>query len=361
MSTLVFTPISGGYFVSQTAILAVIMNAINTKGLAKPDAYFGCSGGVIANIIAMKYTNSKETMEKILYAIERDMFLRPWVNLNIVAEKLFSFFKSSLYKKGIGNKAFLENLYTSREFKDTESWILKYDMTANYSTLVCSKGDGTSVFNTQLKSSTQIEYREEIAGCYEIIYADGNLSLLADCINASMSIPGYKPPVEVLGDYYLDGGIAAASPGSLFTNIFLEYANTAPHDTEFAHYFYVIGPQYVDKDIEKDGHKKHWLSQTFKSIGSLLQFSIYRERQNLLNTWVQICGPKHFDNSFTRETLKGETELANFLALRNDKHYFVTCYTADEKVNIVNFGKKDLKRVFDTCFSNTHFDIFWHD
>ena len=61
-SIFIVSPISGGTFVSQTAILTHIRRVV-----PKVDAYFGNSGGAIANLIAMKYNGNRKSIEKVLY------------------------------------------------------------------------------------------------------------------------------------------------------------------------------------------------------------------------------------------------------------------------------------------------------
>ena len=134
-STFVFSTISGGYFVSQTAILASILPAID-----KVDAYFGNSGGAIANLIALKYSGTSESLERVLYAIDKDIFVKPWVSDNIPLSKIlspfFSMFTNSFYKDSKGPKELMEVFYTREELRKSEMWIGKFDITSNFNNLL---------------------------------------------------------------------------------------------------------------------------------------------------------------------------------------------------------------------------------
>ena len=89
---IVFSSISGGYFVSQTSILAAIKSAF-------PDdqdfnIYMGNSGGAIANILSIQYNGTRESIERVLYSMDSSMFVSPWVSNNIpfssVTSRVFS-------------------------------------------------------------------------------------------------------------------------------------------------------------------------------------------------------------------------------------------------------------------------------
>ena len=356
-STFIFSTISGGYFVSQTAILATIL-----PNIAKVDAYFGNSGGAIANLISLKYSGTSESMERVLYAIDKDIFVKPWVSDNMPLSKILSpfisLFTSSFYKESKGPKELMEVFYTKEELRKAEMWIGKFDINANFNHLLCSKKSGQSIFNTELSQTYNTKYLEDMTGSFNVEYADGDIDVISNTLNATSSIPGYKPPVDIDGTPFVDGGVSSPSPGSAFTNVLLEYSKAAAHKFRV---FYNIGPKFVDSDIEYVKPSSHWSSQIFRTLKSLLNFSISRERQMLFNTWLKMCDKTHYntaDVAFKKVT--GKEALKTYLDTlkNNNNHYFVTCYSIDESINVLNFNKDDLKRVYKKCYDNVFFEIY---
>lgn len=362
-SNFVFSSISGGYFVSQTAILANILDNATT-GI---DCYMGNSGGAIANLIALKHNRTKESMEKILYSIDRDMFIQPWVSSNVpfspIMDKFFSLIKSSFYKSGKGNQEIVDTFFTTRELNDAEFWIGKYDISANFMSLLCSKTSGQSIFSPYINSAQQKTYIEDITGTYVVKYAAGDKKKIADTLSATSAIPGYKPPVVIDGIPYVDGGVASPTPASSMINMLKQYglaqiANNANHRV---HFFYNIGPKQVDKDVEYMKPGTHWSVQISRTLKSVLNFSIYKERQLLFDTWVQLTGNDYYNENgnINHTTVSGGAALKTFLANNDDKHYFVTCYTKDKSINIVKFDKQELKETFEDCYNNAFFEIYY--
>ena len=358
----VFSTISGGYFVSQTAILATILPAINNQ----VDAYFGNSGGAIANLLALKYSGTSESIERVLYSIDKDMFAKPWVSDNMPLTKVLSpfvsMFTNSFYKESKGPEELVEVFYSKDELRNAEMWIGKFDINANFNNLLCSKKKGNSIFNTQLSQTHNTKYLEDMTGSFTIEYADGNIQTISNTLNATSAIPGYKPPIDIDGTLYADGGISSPTPGSAFTNILLEYAvaNPIADDANKFQFFYVIGPKFVDTDIEYVKPTSHWSSQIFRTLKSLLNFSITRERQMLFDTWVKITGQSNYSSSITGpEKIKGKDNLNTRLTALNNKHYFITCYSSDDTISVINFSKDDLKSTYKKCYDNVFFEIFY--
>ena len=359
--TFVFSTISGGYFVSQTAILATILPAIDNK----VDAFFGNSGGAIANLIALKYSGTSESMEKVLYSIDKDILVKPWVSDNMPLSKVLSpfvsLFTNSFYKDSKGPEELMKIFFTKEELKKSEMWIGKFDISANFNTLLCSKKKGGSIFNTQLDQAFQTTYFEDMTGTFNIEYANGDIKTLADTLNATSSIPGYKPPIDINGTLFVDGGVSSPSPGSAFANILLEYGKTKidASATDKFHIFYVIGTKFVDTDIEYVKPSSHWSSQIFRTLKSLLNFSISRERQMLFDSWIQMAQKTHYNTTdVSYEKVTGKDNLNTRLAALDSKHYFVTCYSSDDTINILNFTKEDLKSTYKKCYDNVFFEIY---
>jgi len=358
-STFVFSTISGGYFVSQCAIMASILPTIT-----KVDAYFGNSGGAIANLISLKWSGTSESIERVVYSIDKDMFVKPWVSDNMPLSKVLSpfisLFSNSFYKDSKGPQELMEIFYSKEELKKSEMWIGKFDINANFNHLLCSKASGSSIFNTELIKSYNIEYLEDMTGSFNVEYANGDIKTLADTLNATSAIPGYKPPIDIKGTLFVDGGVSSPTPGSAFTNVLLEFSDAkilADANHKFR-IFYNIGPKFIDSDIEYVKPTTHWATQMFRTLKSLLNFSISRERQLLFDTWLRMCNKTVYDNTITFKKVTGQKELKDYLVTLNQQNYFVTCYSSGESLNILNFDKEDLKRVYKDCYDNVFFEIY---
>lgn len=356
-STFVFSTISGGYFVSQTAILTAVLQSVD-----KVDAFFGNSGGAIANILSLKYSGTKESIERVLYSIDKDLFVRPWVSDNVpfykVISPFISLFSKSFYKESKGPKEVLEVFYTKEELRKAEVWIGKYNISANFNNIMCTKKEGESIFNTELQNTSQVKYLEDITGTFTVEYADGDITKISDTLRATSAIPTYKPPVTINGIDYVDGGVASPTPGSSFTNILSSYADRQTSGHLFR-MFYVIGPKYIDVDVENLKQEGHWSRQVFRTLKSLLNFSIYKERQVLFDTWLGMTGKSKYDSTISHKKVNGKNELNTFLNSISSNHYFVTCYTKETKVNVTNFDKEELKKVYKESYDNVFFEIFY--
>lgn len=359
-STFVFSTISGGYFVSQVAILASILPSID-EGV---DAYFGNSGGAIANLISLKYSGTSESIERVLYSVDKDMFVKPWVSdnnpLSKVLSPFISLFANSFYKDSKGPKELVEIFYNKEELKRSELWIGKFDISANFNNLLCSKQRGQSIFNTQLSKTYNTKYLEDMTGSFNVEYADGDIDKISKTLNATSAIPGYKPPIDIEGTLYVDGGVSSPTPGSAFTNILLEFSDekiAADADHKFR-IFYNIGPKFIDSKIEYIRASSHWSTQIMRTLKSLLNFSISKERQLLFDTWIKMCNKSKYDDNIDYQKITGKDNLKTYLQSITGKHYFVTCYTSNDSINVVNFDKEDIKRVYKKCYDNVFFEIY---
>ena len=356
VKTFVFSTISGGYFVSQTALTTIIRQVTDV------DAYFGNSGGAIANLLSIKYSGTTESVERVLYSIDRNMFIKPWVSENHPLYKVISpfasLFKESFYKQSDTQEELITSFFTEQELKSNEMWIGKYDITSNFTTLLCSKSKNDTLFSSSISSAEQIRYLEDMGSTYRIDYADGNIKKISDTLNATSAIPGYKPAIEIDGVYYVDGGVSSPSPGSSFVNILSNYADGL--DSEKIRFFYVIGEKYIDSDIEMLKYGGHWSRQISRTLKSVINSSIYRERQLMFQTWLNMINEtKYSSDEVSSVTKKGYKNFKEFYDSNETKHMFITCYSTGPSIDIINFDKKDLKDTYKKCYDQAFFEIFY--
>lgn len=360
VKTFVFSTISGGYFVSQTALVTIVRQVTESNGGI--DALFGNSGGAICNLLSLKYSGTTESIERVLYSIERNMFIKPWVSENHPFYKVISpftsLFKESFYKASDDQEELVSSFFTKDELRSSELWIGKYDITSNFTSLLCSRSQSDTIFANSINTTEQVKYMEDLSSTYRIEYADGNIKKISDTLSATSAIPGYKPAIEIDGVYYVDGGVSSPSPGSSFVNILTKYAEDNPGEN--FRFFYVIGEKYIDRDIEMLKYGGHWSKQISRTLKSVINSSIYRERQLMFQTWLNMLDKKTFKNTeISSVTKKGKEELQEFFTENPHTHMFITCYSTGPSINIINFDKKDLKDTFKKCYDQSFFEIFY--
>lgn len=360
VKTFVFSTISGGYFVSQTALITIVKEVLGSTDI---DALFGNSGGAIANLLSLKYSGTKESIERVLYSIDKNMFIKPWVSENHPLYKVMSpfvsLFKGSFYKASDTQEDLVSAFFTETELKNTEMWIGKYDISSNFTSLLCSKSQSETIFSNLINTAEQTKFLEDMSFTYRIEYANGNIKTISDTLNATSAIPGYKPAINIDGVYYVDGGVSSASPGSSFVNILTRHADDNNH-TEIYRFFYIVGDKYIDEDIEMLRYGGHWSKQISGTLKSVLNASIYRERQLMFQTWLNMANKTTYKNTEVNfVTKKGKGELKEFYDSNTNAHMFVTCYSRGPSIDIINFSKEVLKDTYKKCYDEAFFEIFY--
>jgi len=344
--TLIISPISGGLFVSQIAILTAILETDVTI-----DAYFGNSGGSIANLIALKFnkSNPKMSIKRILFRINKSMFTKPLVSttnpLSSILSTTLSLFSSYLNKNGNGTTELIDDLFTETELNNTEFWIGRYNIKNNYNELICSKT--SSIFEIDMK------YLRNISGTYNVTYAGGDKEQIAMAISASASIPGLKPPVKnkINNNIYWDGGIGMASPFTAFINT---WRKKIEDEGKTPQIWYNMGSNYIDADIEHFNESAHWSIHLLTTIKWMSNFTIQRERQVIFDMWSSLIG-----TDAVTKTIKTGKELKLFYPNITNKAYFITCYTSVSGVNLTTFNKESMEKEYTEAYDSTTFDIYY--
>lgn len=342
--TLVISPISGSLFVSQIATITAVLET----GVAV-DAYFGNSGGAIANLIALKFnrSNPKMSIKRNLLRINRTMFTKPLVSttnpLSSVLSATLSIFSPYLNKNGNGAISLISELYTESELKNTEFWIGRYNIKNNYNELICSKSQSDYFV-------LDMNYLRNMTGTYDIKYVNGNKEQIAKGITSSASIPGIKPPIkDDNNNLYWDGGIAMASP---FTAFIKTWYKKITDTDEIAQIWYNMGSNYIDADIEYFNESAHWSKHLITTIKWMINFTIQRERQVIFDMWSVIV-----DGNPVTTVKKTGKELKSFYPTIQNKHYFITCYSSVTGINLTTFTNETLEKEYNEAYDSTSFEI----
>ena len=212
-------PVSGGGFVSQ---LAILQHLCESKFI--PDITLASSGGNVAAYVAAAADWKWPAIERIARELSQDLFVRAWNNVAAIA-MIMGYFKGDVYDKGSGVYGFLARHFTSLSITKYEIWTGTYNESRQRARLLCNRTAKDSIVFI-----SQIDH--DLTQSMEPIFASGNIELIADAGVASASIPAVVPAQKIMGEYYIDGGVAGASPLTIMHEPILKYTrdnNAALH------------------------------------------------------------------------------------------------------------------------------------
>lgn len=210
-------PVSGGGFVSQ---LAILQHLCESKFV--PDLTLASSGGNVAAYVAAAANWKWPAIERIARELSQDLFAKPWNNV-LSLSMIIGYFKGDVYDKGSGVHDFLSRYFTSSSITKYEIWTGTYNKNRQQARLFCNRSAEESIVNVSC-----IDH--DLTQSMEPVFANGNIELIAQAGVASASIPAIVPPQRILGEDYVDGGVAGASPLTIMQEPILKYTqdNDAP-------------------------------------------------------------------------------------------------------------------------------------
>lgn len=362
---LLVAPVSGGYFISQVAIIATLLEA---RGGQQFDINCGASGGNIACYIASLFDKTSESMEKITYSLNSDMFLDNWwaTNLEFIPSMVIGIFKSGgIYKPGYGSELFVKHIFTTKIINASstpEIWSLAFNLKDYLSELFCSKGKDKSILSKYITEEMLLE-----AGCQKTTYCDGDLDLITSVITASAALPPLRPPVLINKVKFTDGGVSRSSPGFLFSEALYELRNdpenSSTYGTGGVHYFYIYPFDLLNKtsrnlDIRRSVDNSHWISEIIEIINSTTVNSRFADRQSLMENWLRITGLARKNLTFIKETKVNVKMLKTKLDELSSKHYFIVFYTKDAYIKINKFAEKELREQYNIAKNSITYEIY---
>lgn len=204
-------PVSGGGFVSQ---LGIIQHLCEAKII--PDVVLASSGGNVAAYVAAAANWKWPAIERISKELTQSLFLKPWSSVSTLAF-IIGYFKGNVYSKGSGVHDFLLGHFTEETIKNYEIWTGTYNKNKQKARLFCNRKKSDSIINLD----DEKDYN--LTQCMEPIFADGNIEIISKAGVASASIPAIVPAELINDEYYIDGGIAAASPLTLMQDQILRH------------------------------------------------------------------------------------------------------------------------------------------
>jgi len=216
-------PVSGGGFVSQ---LGILQHLCESKFV--PDITLASSGGNVAAYVAAAADWKWPGIERIARELSQDLFVCPWNNV-IAISMIMGYFKGDVYNKGSGVHGFLGRHFTEKTIAKYEIWTGTYNENRQKARLFCNRSVKDSILDI-----SQIDH--DLTQSMESVFANGNIGLIADCAVASASIPALVPSQKIMGEDYIDGGIAGASPLTIMREPLLKHTKSKD---ESLHIIYV--------------------------------------------------------------------------------------------------------------------------
>ena len=192
-------PASGGGFVSQ---LAIIQHLCESGFI--PDLVLSSSGGNVAAYVAAAANWKWPGIERVARELSQDLFVQPWNSVSSLA-RIIGYFKGDVYNKGSGVDDFLCKYFTPSTITKYEIWTGTYNKNRQQARLFCNRSKENSIVDT-----TCID--RDLTQSMEFIFADGDIELIGKASVASASIPVIVPAQKILGEDYVDGAVAGASP-----------------------------------------------------------------------------------------------------------------------------------------------------
>lgn len=350
MFELCCSPISGGNFVSQIAILTTLLEIRNKSSKIEKihfDLYLGASGGSLANIITTFFEGSKESIERIVYILNSKMFVQNWWKgkFSFIDSKLVSMFQDSMYQSGKGAVETFKSLTVDDHFSKediSENWFLTFNNDKNIPVIHSTTSSENSLFNK----------KEDFDFC-EVKYLDYKLEKIIETVMASASIPGLKESVIIDNENHVDGGVANPSPYYYFSELlYLKHLNKS---IEHPYHFYYILP----RDLKLSKNRKNiWVTDVLDGIQKMISFSIFKDQEFVFESWLRMISKSKRDLVKIRVEKGNKKEILKILEENHQYDYFITLFTDENTIDITNFEKKDLEHCFQNCYQSIFLEIF---
>lgn len=212
-------PVSGGGFGMQLGILQHLC-----ESNIIPNVVLASSGGNVAAYIAAAADWKWAAVERIAIELTPSLFIQPWTGLEVVSS-VVGFFKGDIYNRGRGINDFLKEHFTPESITKYEIWTGTYNKKRQRTRLFCNLKENNSIMDISC-----IDY--ELTQSMVPFFCEGELDAIGAAALASASIPGTVPPQYIDKEYYMDGGVSAASPLTIMQEPILKYVkdnNTSLH------------------------------------------------------------------------------------------------------------------------------------
>lgn len=324
-------PVSGGGFVSQLAILQHLC-----ESNIRPKITLASSGGNVAAYIAEAAQWKWPAIERIARKLSQDLFVSSWSNIAFMSA-VIGYFQGNIFNKGTGVYNFLNEHFTEKTIRSDEIWTGTYNKNKKQARLFCNQFKDESILDISC-----IDH--DLSQSMEVVFADGNINLIAEYGSASASIPAIVPSIKILDEEYVDGGVAGASPLGIMQEPILKYVEK--HNVAM-HIIYINSVD-LSNHLEKEAHN---IVDTVKEVTSnmvrastvsdrLAAYKLLRYHSGILQKKKFLC---NYDNI---ERIKQIQNMINYSMLEiyplNKHDINITKFSGDDVVRTIHSAYDDL-------------------
>lgn len=330
-------PVSGGGFVSQ---LAILQHLCESNFI--PDLTLASSGGNVAAYVAAAANWKWPAIERIAAELSQDLFVTPWNDLEPLS-MVIGYFKGEVYNKGSGVYNFLSNYFTRDSITTYEIWTGTYNKNKQKARLFCNRNKKDSIVDV-----SSIDH--DLTQSMESFYTNGNIDLIAQAGIASASIPAIVPSQIILGEEYVDGGVAGASPLTIMQEPILKY--TKENQTGL-HIIYVNS---VDLSSPNVSTINNVLDTWKQATNDLVRSQTVIDRLSAYE--LLRCHPGKMNKE---EFLCNYENLERIKVLQKSIDYsLLEIYPTDTfDINIVKFNGEDVINAINEAYNNCKCRIWW--
>lgn len=338
-------PVSGGYFINQ---LAAFCNLAFHE--YKPDIIFGASGGGISStLFASSHFSISELYEKAIFC-DSGLFISNWTPFSFTAglSLLIGVVKGSLYDHSSSTNNIFCEITTPESLTETEIWILAFNNKCERATLFCNRYSNNSII-------ANYDLDLDMMNCTPRMYVGGDVSLFADVLLASASIPTFVPARKILNSYYTDGGLIYASP--------LTPLSTFVNSQDNFHIIYTCGynlnsPKLIERgddieiitDVSEENQPKSILQNTVDSTDYLVKGHLLSERILIINM-LSARGKLNYLESELEYYFEHKSEFDSSL---------LEIYPKDNiQVDILNFNGKESIKLMEKSSRNMGYRLWY--
>ena len=330
-------PVSGGGFVSQ---LAIIQHLCGMDFV--PDLTLASSGGNVAAYVASAANWKWPGIERISRDLSQDLFASPWNSVSSLS-LIIGYFKGEVYNRGKGVRDFLLKYFTPETIAKYEIWTGTYNKNRQQARLFCNRSKDKSIVNVSC-----IDH--DLTQSMPSVFTNGDIELLAEASVASASIPAIVPAQKILGEDYIDGGVAGASPLIIMQEPILKFTreNDAP-----LHIVYVNSVDLSRADIKPirnilDNWKQaaHDLVRSQTVIDRLSGYELLRCHPGDINKDEFVC---NYENILRIKDIQTKVKYTMLEIYPNGTY----------DVDIVNFNGTDVINAIRAAYKNCRCRLWW--
>lgn len=331
---IVILPASGSRYPYQIAIICALCdNNYEAKTI------MGTSGGNLVAYLTAYSEWDKKTVLSTCREISSKLYCCSWVDpqFKIFPSISLGFFKGAAYNHNDSEIChFFNKLFD-------HSNITKYDIWTGVYNQDCKKAQ---LFCNQYSDRTELKYRNNYPHelCLPPIYLNGDIKNITKVCVASASIPTIVPRKKILGQYYIDGGIAHSSPGSMIKRTMKPIKS-----------FHIIYINFTnlnkDRKMAKNGNI---LSTGMNAVNEMSYRMNIEDRNNIIN----LLGDKYYFKDFELVSIQQiSTILHN--AKKSIKSVIEFYPKNTKKISITNHSSNDSLNIIKKCNDNICCRIWW--